>query len=126
MDLQDLFEYHGMDRYRELRLQVLDEVLNEEGNLIIEVGGSVVMDESAYALLRRRTMTVWLRATPYDHLQRVKAQGDIRPMAGRINPLGELRSILEIREPLYAQADKQLFTSDMSLEAAIRGVDCLF
>jgi XRE family aerobic/anaerobic benzoate catabolism transcriptional regulator len=119
MGLKDLFEYHGMERYRELRLQVLEQVLSEQGDVMIEVGGSVVLDETAYGLLKERTETIWLRATPYDHLQRVKEQGDTRPMAGRINPLGELRAILQTREPLYAQADHCVETSQLSLQGVV-------
>lgn len=122
MSLRDLFEYHGMERYWQLRLEVLDEVLGEPGDAIIEVGGSVVLDQSAFRVLRDRTQTIWLKATPYDHLQRVKEQGDTRPMAGRMNPLGELRSILEEREPLYATADHMVDTSAGSLEEAFQAV----
>ena len=88
MGLRELFEYHGVERYRALRMRVLEEVLRERGDVVLEVGGSIVLDEKAYGLLQEKTMTVWLKATPFDHLQRVKEQGDTRPMAGRVNPLG--------------------------------------
>ena len=122
MSLRDLFEYHGMERYWQLRMEVLDEVLSEPGNAVIEVGGSVVLDKTAFQILRDRTQTIWLKATPYDHLQRVKEQGDTRPMAGRMNPLGELRTILEEREPLYATASHRVDTSEGSLEDAYKAV----
>jgi len=122
MSLRDLFEYHGMERYRQLRQEVLEEVLGEPGDAIIEIGGSVVLDDSAFLVLRERTQTVWLKATPYDHLQRVKEQGDNRPMAGRMNPLGELRSILEEREPLYATANHMVNTSKGTLQDACGAV----
>ena len=63
-------------------------VLAASGDAIIEVGGSIVMDDEAYARLRASSQTVWLRASPEEHLARVRAQGDMRPMSGRKTRLG--------------------------------------
>ena len=67
-------------------------------------------------------MLVWLRATPEQHLERVRAQGDLRPMAGRADALGELRQILAAREPLYAQAAVQVDTVEQGRLGAVRAV----
>jgi XRE family aerobic/anaerobic benzoate catabolism transcriptional regulator len=119
MPLRELFEYHGVERYRSLRMEALESVLASPGDAIIEVGGSIVMDEEAYARLRISSDTVWLRASPEEHLQRVKEQGDMRPMAGRADPLGELRALLTQRSPLYSLSRLQLNTSELGLEGAV-------
>jgi XRE family aerobic/anaerobic benzoate catabolism transcriptional regulator len=122
MTLRDLFEYHGVEQYRTLRMQALQQVLAREGSTIIEVGGSVVLDDEAYTRLKESCYTVWLKATPFEHLKRVKDQGDTRPMSGRINPLGELRAILLEREPFYGQAREQIDTAGVSLPTVIERV----
>jgi XRE family aerobic/anaerobic benzoate catabolism transcriptional regulator len=56
-------------------------------------------------------MTVWVRANPDAHMQRVIAQGDLRPMADNARAMDDLVSILKSREPLYAKADIVLDTA---------------
>ncbi|MBK7759795.1 MAG: hypothetical protein IPI35_26010 [Deltaproteobacteria bacterium] len=62
---------------------------------------------------------LWLRASPQEHLRRVQAQGDLRPMLGRADALGELRGILAAREPIYAQADLTLDTEALGIDGAV-------
>jgi XRE family transcriptional regulator, aerobic/anaerobic benzoate catabolism transcriptional regulator len=119
MPLRELFEYHGVERYRALRLEALESVLAASGDAVIEVGGSIVMDQEAYARLRASSETVWLQATPEEHLRRVKEQGDTRPMAGREDPLGELRGILKQRRPLYALSRFRLDTVEHGLRGSV-------
>jgi XRE family aerobic/anaerobic benzoate catabolism transcriptional regulator len=110
MSLGEIFEYHGVERYRALSQESLEAVLAEPGPCVLEVGGSLVLDQVAYDMLRDHTRVVWLAASPEEHLRRVAAQGDTRPMAGREDALGELQAILERREALYALADQRVDT----------------
>ncbi len=110
MSLGEIFEYHGVERYRALSLEALEAVLAQPGPCVLEVGGSLVLDQAAYEMLRDHTRVVWLAASPEEHLRRVAAQGDTRPMAGREDALGELQAILERREALYALADERVDT----------------
>lgn len=119
MPLGELFEYHGVERYRALRLEALESVLAATGEAIIEVGGSIVMDQEAYARLRASSETVWLQASPEEHLRRVLEQGDTRPMAGRADPLGELRGILKQRRPLYGLSQFRLDTVEHGLGGSV-------
>jgi XRE family aerobic/anaerobic benzoate catabolism transcriptional regulator len=102
--LGDLFEYHGAGRYRELEREVLANLLDAPGEMVLATGGSVVTAVETWEILRRRSRTVWLHASPESHLARVEAQGDFRPMRGRADALTELKDILRVRGPLYAQA----------------------
>jgi XRE family aerobic/anaerobic benzoate catabolism transcriptional regulator len=65
---------------------------------------------------------VWLKARPEDHLARVRAQGDLRPMANHGDALSDLRRILAAREPLYARADVTVDTSALGLSKSVRAV----
>ena len=93
--------------------ETLRRVIAEDGPLVIAVGGSLVTDPETYALLAGATTTGWLRAKPEEHMGRVAAQGDLRPMARRGNALAELEAILTAREPLYARADRAVVTSGL-------------
>jgi len=120
MSLAEVFEFHGVERYRALAREALAEILARPGDAVIEVGGSLVTDEELYARLRAGCRVVWLRASPEEHLRRVREQGDLRPMRGRSNALGELREILTAREPLYGLAELQIDTDARPPEVVVR------
>ena len=85
-------------------------------------GGGLVLERESWRLLQRRCRTVWLQATPDDHRQRVLAQGDERPSAASPHARDELRALLKVREPLYAQAEMAVDTSRLGVPGAVREV----
>jgi XRE family aerobic/anaerobic benzoate catabolism transcriptional regulator len=111
MSLRTLFDTYGEAWYREQQLGALEQWLAQHGSGVLATGGSLVMDAAAFARLRATCRTVWLRAAPEEHFQRVVDQGDLRPIAGRTRAMTELKAILAAREPLYAQADHEVMTS---------------
>ena len=110
LTLAEVFEYRGADHYRALEREVLTSLLDRRKPLVLATGGSVVTDRETWSLLRARARTVWLRASPRCHLQRVLSQGDERPMRGRADALAELKEILRVRDPLYAMAQATIDT----------------
>ena len=122
MSLAELFEYHGAEGYRNFAIDALERVLAEPGRAIIEVGGSLVLDERAMDLLQEHSRMIWLRASPEEHLRRVRDQGDSRPMAGRSDALGDLELILSRREPLYGQAESHVDTVELGIDGAVAAV----
>jgi XRE family transcriptional regulator, aerobic/anaerobic benzoate catabolism transcriptional regulator len=66
--------------------------------------------------------TVWLRATPEEHMQRVLAQGDVRPMADNRESMSDLRRILSVREPLYRMADQTVNTAGHTLNESFKSL----
>ncbi len=75
------------------------------------VGGGIVSEPDTYNLLLQHCFTVWVKASPDEHMARVVAQGDLRPMQGRTEAMADLKRILDAREPLYRKADITLDTS---------------
>jgi XRE family transcriptional regulator, aerobic/anaerobic benzoate catabolism transcriptional regulator len=116
MSLRTLFDSYGEAGYRERQLAALEQWLAQHGSGVLATGGSIVMDEPAFARLRGACRTVWLRAAPEEHFQRVVDQGDLRPIAGRARAMTELKTILAAREPLYARADRAVATSGRAPE----------
>lgn len=111
LPLADLFALQGEDRYRAAELRVLDRLARSERPAVVATGGGIVTHEAARQMLADATTTVWLRARPEEHWQRVVAQGDTRPMRNRDRAFEELRQILREREELYEQADLIVDTS---------------
>lgn len=122
LSLADLFELHGVGGYHRLCRERLGEVVVAAGPAILEIGGSVVADRSCWALLRRHTTVVWLKATASAYLERVAAQGDTRPVQGHPDAVRRLQAILAEREPLYRRADQVIDTVALGLDASVRAV----
>lgn len=111
MTLSTIFEIHGERYYRGLEREVLRRVLDEGTPLVLATGGSIVTDPETWGLLRSRARTIWLKATPREHWDRVVTQGDVRPMRDRPRAMNELRQLLASREPLYREAEVVVDTS---------------
>ncbi|MFP6680612.1 MAG: shikimate kinase, partial [Gammaproteobacteria bacterium] len=101
--------------YRRLERQCLEESIESSNRGIIAVGGSLVSEPSSYERLLSSCVTIWLRASPEDHMNRVIAQGDSRPMAGNSRAMDDLKRILSERENLYKRADYIVETSCTSI-----------
>jgi XRE family aerobic/anaerobic benzoate catabolism transcriptional regulator len=121
LTLPEIFAIHGESYYRRLERETLERVL-DEGPLVLATGGGLPTSPETWALLKRRARTVWLRAKPEDHWNRVVQQGDKRPMADNPQAMAELRRLLESREPLYAEAHYVVDTSK-GIDAATRTVE---
>ena len=101
----------GTATFRRQERSALDRVIAAHEAAVITTAGGIVADPETYALLLRRSHTVWIKARPEDHMSRVMAQGDFRPMARTARPMADLVAILEARRADYARAEAEVDTS---------------
>ena len=80
-------------------------MLETHAEMVMTVGGGIVSEPETFNLLLLNCFTVWVKATPDEHMARVVAQGDFRPMQGNAEAMDDLTRILDAREPLYRKAD---------------------
>jgi XRE family aerobic/anaerobic benzoate catabolism transcriptional regulator len=118
VSLSAIFDLYGQSGFRRLERRCLDEVIERYPRFVLATGGSLVSEPATFERLLTMCYTVWLRATPEDHMQRVIAQGDMRPMADNRESMSDLERILAVREPLYSKADLTVDTSKQSLAQA--------
>lgn len=114
--LSAIFDLYGQGGFRRLERRCLDQVIERYPRFVLATGGSLVSEPATFERLLTMCYTVWLRATPEEHMQRVVAQGDMRPMADNRESMSDLKRILEVREPLYRKADLTIDTSESSVE----------
>ena len=119
MSLAELFSMYGEEHYRRLERDTLARVLAERRAMVLAIGGGIVASPDTYAMLKANAITVWLRASPEDHWNRVVRQGDRRPMADHPQAMADLRALLAAREPLYASADHTVNTSGRLVGAIV-------
>ncbi len=109
--LGEVFSLYGQEAFRRFERKALARVLQQTSRAVIATGGSLVTDPDTYNLLLDHCTCVWLKATAEEHMQRVMAQGDMRPFKGSPAALEEIRRLLADRGRLYARADAVLDTS---------------
>jgi XRE family transcriptional regulator, aerobic/anaerobic benzoate catabolism transcriptional regulator len=119
VSLSVIFDLYGQSGFRRLERRILDQVIERHPRFVLATGGSLVSEPATFERLLTTCFTVWLRATPEDHMQRVIAQGDMRPMAENRESMSDLRRILDVREPLYRKADLTINTSGCSVEEGL-------
>jgi len=108
---------YGMNAYRRYERRALEEAIQIYPEAVIATPGGLVSDPATFNLLLAHCTTVWLRADPEDHMKRVAAQGDMRPMADSKEAMEDLKRILAGRAPFYSKAEFRLDTSAQPLQA---------
>lgn len=119
ISLSELFLLSGQAGYRRIERRVLERVIDGQRDLVLTAGGGVVSEPETYRLLCANCYTIWIKAAPEEHMDRVVAQGDTRPMAGHAEAMEDLRRILASRESLYGQADSTLDTSGHTVQQSL-------
>ncbi|HVV62610.1 MAG TPA: helix-turn-helix transcriptional regulator [Pseudolabrys sp.] len=114
--LSEMFEMFGQETFRRAEREALESVLQQHPRFVIATSGSIVTEPGTLELLLSSCFTIWVRAQPEEHMKRVIAQGDLRPMADRARAMEDLISILKSREPLYAKAEAALVTTGKTPE----------
>jgi XRE family aerobic/anaerobic benzoate catabolism transcriptional regulator len=120
--LSEIHSLYGPAAYRRYEKRAMEDTIQRFPRAVIATPGGIVSDPATFNLLLAHCYTVWVRATPEEHMGRVLAQGDTRPMAGHtgnLEAMNDLRRILESRAAFYSKADMVFDTSEMSPEAAL-------
>jgi XRE family aerobic/anaerobic benzoate catabolism transcriptional regulator len=116
-EIQNLYGPNGYRRYEAMALKG---VLERRDRFVLATPGGIVSDQGSFGLLLARCFTVWLQASPQEHMDRVVAQGDLRPMTGNREAMEDLKAILASRTPFYAKADLAFDTSGTQLDEAAK------
>jgi XRE family transcriptional regulator, aerobic/anaerobic benzoate catabolism transcriptional regulator len=102
---------YGVNAYRRYERRALEEAVRDYPQAVVATPGGIVSEPATFNLLIDRCTTVWLQAHPEDHMKRVAAQGDMRPMAASREAMEDLKGILAARSSFYSKADLTVDTS---------------
>lgn len=120
--LAEIHALYGLTAYRRYERRALEETVQLYPSAVIATPGGLVSEAGTFQVLLAHCFTVWLHAQPEEHMQRVIAQGDLRPMAGSVEAMEDLKRILAGRTPFYAMADLAYDTSGRDLAACFAGL----
>ena len=120
MPVAEIIALYGTGGYRELESRAVREVVDQHQRVILAVAGGVVGSAETYQLVLDRFLCVWLKASPLEHMERVVAQGDTRPMAGNPSAMQHLKNLLSDREKAYCKAQAMVDTAGQTAEHSLR------
>ncbi|MCB1405137.1 MAG: helix-turn-helix transcriptional regulator [Rhodobacteraceae bacterium] len=119
MPITEVMAFYGQEGYRRLEAQALSRIVATHDSTILAVAGGIVSDPDVFKALLTHFHTIWIKASPTEHMARVRAQGDMRPMAGNPEAMDQLKFILTSREALYDQARARLDTTGRSVQESL-------
>lgn len=122
MPTAEIIALYGQEGYRQLEASALEGIVADHDRLVLTAAGGVVEDKATFDIVLRRFHTLWLKASPPEHMERVRAQGDTRPMAGNPQAMRQLMQILKAREASYRRADLQFDTHARTVAGAREGL----
>lgn len=118
LSLNEIFDLYGQSAYRRFERRALERVTADPAPKVIATGGSLPSEPTTYAHLLSHCFTIWLKASPEEHMGRVVAQGDMRPITGQSEAMADLKRILAQREALYTRADMSFDTAGKAVTQA--------
>ena len=120
--ISEVFSFYGQDGYRRFEQSALERVINEPGAIVLATGGGIVSGPVTLERLLANFFTVWVKTTPSEHMNRVRIQGDLRPMATEKTAMSELITILQSRELFYARARTSVDTAGVSVDKSLKAL----
>ncbi|GIK79805.1 MAG: shikimate kinase [Pseudorhodoplanes sp.] len=111
MSIPDIFEIHGEAEFRAGEARVIARLL-EGGPQVLATGGGAYMNVATRALIREKGISVWLRADFEVLLRRIRRRND-RPMLKTADPAATLRQLIDVRYPVYTEADITIESRDV-------------
>lgn len=117
--VREIHDLYGTTAYRRYERRALEETIQIHSEVVIATPGGIVSDPATFSELLAHCTTVWLRAAPEEHMGRVVAQGDMRPMAASREAMDDLKRILDGRAAFYSKADITIDTSGQTPEQSL-------
>jgi shikimate kinase len=99
--IREYFEREGEERFRDVEESVIDQ-LTQKATGILSTGGGVVLRPVNRLHLRERGQVIYLNSSP-DELYRRLRHDVNRPLLQVADPLGRLRELHTVRDPLYRE-----------------------
>lgn len=114
-----IFEIEGESGFREREAESIAELTQLHG-IVLGTGGGVILNPNNRKLLRRNGYVIYLRASPEELYSRT-CHDKNRPLLQTADPLGKLKELYEIRDPLYREvADLVIDTSQQTVNSLLQ------
>ncbi|HVY99820.1 MAG TPA: shikimate kinase [Dongiaceae bacterium] len=123
--ISDFFEMHGEQAFRDGERRVISRLLSNPQH-VLATGGGAFMDPQTRRLIKERSISIWLRAELDQLLKRVGRRND-RPLLKNVDQRAKLAELIDVRYPVYAEADIVVDSADgppeMTLDRVLHALE---
>ena len=119
MPISEIVALYGQDGHRRFEADAIADVVSRHDRMVLAVAGGIVAEPAAYTSVLEWFHTIWIKTAPAEHMARVRAQGDMRPMEGNPAAMDQLRAFLTARTPEYERAHAQVDTSMKTVSTSL-------
>jgi shikimate kinase len=118
--ISDIFAIHGEKVFRDGERRVIQRLLGNPMH-VLATGGGAFMDPATRALVKDKAVSVWLKADLDQLLKRIGRRND-RPLLQNVDPRAKLAELIELRHPVYAEADLTVNSADGPPDVTVQRV----
>ncbi len=115
--ISEIFESDGEVAFRDLEADLIERLLNKP-DAVISTGGGAVITPRVLSSIKERAVSLWLQTSVEKIIPRVINDKN-RPLLQCGDPQSKLNALMEVREPLYAQADIHITNEDIPVEGTV-------
>lgn len=119
--ISDIFKQDGEACFRALEQEKIEDLLSG-GVCILSVGGGAVTTPEVLSAIKERALSVWLDA-PLDDILARTAHKNTRPLLDCDDPAARLKALMEVRRPLYVQADFHIESAGNDPYPVVRNIE---
>jgi shikimate kinase len=117
MTIPDMFAIFGEAYFRDGERRVIARLL-QEGPIVLATGGGAFMSEETRANVAAAAISIWLKADLDVLMRRVRKRTN-RPLLQNADPEGTMRKLIDVRHPIYAQADLTVESHEVPHERVV-------
>lgn len=120
LTIPEIFERFGEKEFRQGERQVMLRLLSGEGAVLASGGGAFIQPEIRSAI-KNKAISVWLNANLETMVERT-SRNNRRPLLQGVNPAEKLQQLMEVRYPVYAEADITVVTDGQKPQDVARRI----
>ena len=120
MTIPEIFALHGEDYFRNGERRVIERLLGG-GPQVLATGGGAYMNPETRTNVRNAGYSIWLKAELPVLMRRVLKREN-RPLLKSSDPEAVMRGLMDVRYPVYAQADLTIASRDVPHEVIVSEV----
>lgn len=113
--IPEIFESEGEEYFRKLESELLKDILEDNGEIVLSTGGGIVLSPLNRKLLKEKSIPVLLEAGAREIYERVKNDTH-RPLLRVSDPLAEIENLLAERKEYYHEFNLRIKTDGLEIE----------
>jgi len=118
--ISDIFTIHGEKVFRDGERRVIQRLLGNPMH-VLATGGGAFMDPATRTLVKDKALSIWLKAELDQLLKRIGRRND-RPLLQNVDPRAKLAELIDLRYPVYAEADLTVESADGPPDVTVQRV----